>query len=126
MAAQPEVDRAEPLQVEYGGEALFREEAFVEGRRRVSAGAIGVALAYPMFALVAWCNSYDLPAIHAWALALPCAALPLIWVSRLPWLSRHPLLGAAAAVIAVGAVAALGLVLAYQGVEDIAVYDPGF
>lgn len=94
-------------------------------RRGVVAGALGLALAYPMYALLAWGNSFDLPASHAWALLLPCAAPLLIWVARIPGLSRRPLIATIVAAACVLHVAVAGFALAFKE-ADTAAYDPGF
>ncbi len=103
----------------------LRQERFAQWRHGICAGAIGVVLIYPMYALIAWGNSYDLPRSHAWALLLPCAAVLAIWVSRMPGLSRKPLLAGILAIACVAGVAAAGFAMAYRE-ADTAAYDPGF
>jgi hypothetical protein len=104
---------------------LVPGDRYRDWRRGVSAGALGLALAYPMFALLAWGNSFDLPASHAWALLLPCTAPLLIWVARIPGLSRRPLIAAIVAAACVLHVAVAGFALAFKE-ADTAAYDPGF
>lgn len=102
-----------------------RGEQFADWRQGISAGAIGISLVYPLFAVLSWGNSYDLPDSHAWALLLPCAAVPLVWVSRIPELSRKAFVAGVIAITCVTVVAGVGFVLAYRE-ADTAAYDPGF
>src|SRR5687768_16186288 len=102
-----------------------RGERYDDWRHGVSAGALGLALVYPLYAVLAWGNSYDLPNSHAWALLLPCAAVPLVWVSRIPGLSRKALIAGIIAITCVTLIAGAGFVLAYRE-ADTAAYDPGF
>ena len=106
--------------------ALFLNgERWEEWRRGICAGAIGLALIYPCFAVLAWGNSYDLPDSHAWALALPCVAVLLTWTARIPGLSRKTIVAGVIAVSCVVAVAGAGFGLAFRE-ADTAAYDPGF
>lgn len=105
---------------------MVRGERYAEWRQGISAGALGVALAFPMFAVLAWGNKYDIakPDLFAWALALPCLAVALVWMARIPLLARRPVLAGIVVIACAALVAGAGFALAYNQ-ADTSAYDPG-
>lgn len=106
---------------------VVRGQGYAEWRQGISAGALGVALVFPMFAVLAWGNRYDItkPDLFAWALVLPCLAVTLVWIARIPVLARRPLLAGMVVIASAALVAGAGFALAYNQ-ADTSAYDPGF
>ena len=104
---------------------VMRGERWRAWRDGIAAGAIGVALLVPMWAMLCWSYGYDLKPQHGWGLALPCLAPALLWVGRLGALASRPLLAAIVVMALVAGVAGAGVAVALS-VTDTAAYDPGF
>ena len=102
-----------------------RGERFKAWREGIAAGAMGVALLLPMWAVLCWSYGYDLKPQHGLGLGLPCVAPALLWVGRLRLLSSRPLVAGIVVIALVAGVAGIGTALALS-VTDTAAYDPGF
>ena len=100
-----------------------RCKAWGEG---IGAGAMGVALLLPIWAVLCWSYGYDhLKPQERWGLALPCVAPVLLWAGRLRPLVARPRLAGVTVFILVAGLAGAGTALALS-VTDTAAYDPGF
>ena len=102
---------------------LIRGRRRHQRRRAFAAGGYAVALILPIWAMSAWSSMRDdLPMTMAIALPLPCCAVLLLWIGRIPALARRPWLAALASFLAVAAACAAAIWLGTLG-ADLEVYE---